>query len=129
MPRRHRHRILLGILCLVLACAPASAWTDEVRTRMVRDAVKLMPRSLQRMMEHHDRSLLQGMLSPGSPEDQPEHCARKPRVPYRKSSPPPETTPTPGGLGRRVPIRICAFQGTSSDVGDCCTVTDYSVSH
>ena len=57
----------------MLACAPASAWTDEVRTRMVRDAVKLMPRSLQRMMEHHDRSLLQGMLSPGSPEDQPEH--------------------------------------------------------
>ena len=66
-------------LCLaVLASAlvlprPALAWTDESRVELVQSAVRLMPESLRDLMIHHERELLDGVLHPGSAEDQPEH--------------------------------------------------------
>ncbi|TDI11972.1 MAG: hypothetical protein E2P04_06790 [Acidobacteria bacterium] len=39
----------------------------------MRGAVRLMPEALRQMMQAHQKELLDGMLSPGSSEDQPEH--------------------------------------------------------
>jgi hypothetical protein len=49
------------------------AWTDASRKTILRGAIRLMPDTLRQMMVAHQEELLKGMLSPGTPEDRPEH--------------------------------------------------------
>ncbi len=56
-----------------LSLAPAAAWAPETRASFVDEAVRLMPASLSKALEHHRRPLLRGMLSPMTGEDGAQH--------------------------------------------------------
>jgi hypothetical protein len=60
-------------VAVVLACTPAAAWTAKTRTRMLDEAVRLMPASLQLALERHRQELLRGMLDPLAGEGDPAH--------------------------------------------------------
>jgi len=66
-------RIVLLVAILAALGVPAHAWTPPARDRMLREAVRMMPESLRSLMTVHERHLLRGMQSPGTPEDRPEH--------------------------------------------------------
>jgi hypothetical protein len=73
----HRARLPIRIALLVWSLAalggPVHAWTPPAQARLVSEAVRMMPKSLRSLMKVHERHLLRGMQSPGSPEDRPEH--------------------------------------------------------
>ena len=68
-----RVRILALLPLMTLAAGDAVAWTPEARARMTRDAVRLMPESLRKVMQRYQKELVAGVLRPGTPEDRPEH--------------------------------------------------------
>jgi hypothetical protein len=65
--------VVLWVLAAAMVTAPAHAWTEASRAHILKRAVRLMPESLRQMMRAYQKELLEGMLAPGSPEDQPEH--------------------------------------------------------
>jgi hypothetical protein len=61
-------------LILVLApAAPALAWTDATRVRMLQDALKASPPALAAIFEHHRPALQRGMLDPSRHEGEEVH--------------------------------------------------------
>jgi len=72
---RRRGRVLSVVtpLLLLAGIGGAQCWTGGARTRILRDAVRLMPLSLRTVMEANERELLAGMIEPMAAEDQPEH--------------------------------------------------------
>jgi hypothetical protein len=63
----------LAAAALVLAAAPALAWTPQTRVRMIDDAVRLMPASLRQALGSYREPLLAGMLGPLEREDDAAH--------------------------------------------------------
>jgi hypothetical protein len=75
-----RFRLARALRALALGTALASlggpaslAWTDTSRATILRGAIRLMPDTLRQMLVAHQQELMKGMLSPGTPEDRPEH--------------------------------------------------------
>lgn len=69
-------RALVRLLAAASAAAvfvPALAWTGPTRVRMVDDAVLLMPPTLRTVLEHRRESILAGMLTPMTSEDDAGH--------------------------------------------------------
>lgn len=52
---------------------PILAWSPETRARVVRDATRMMPRSLRTLLERHQRQVMRGALDPTADEDSPAH--------------------------------------------------------
>ena len=63
----------LALAFLLLGGSPAQAWRPETRTRMVDEAVRLMPASLRLALERHREALHHGALKPMTEEDGPAH--------------------------------------------------------
>src|SRR5881394_2045591 len=55
------------------AATPAAAWTGATRARMIRDALKVTPPSLNAILEHYRRDLDRGMETPSSYESEEVH--------------------------------------------------------
>ena len=76
----NRGRILAAVLVAgsaAVAASPAGAWTGATRARMLRDALKVTPPSLNAILEHHRHDLDRGMESPSAHETEEVHfqCA------------------------------------------------------
>ena len=68
--------IASAALVAALASAPALAWTDPARRRMVDDAVKMTPPSLRTILERYRSDLIHGMTDPAREERGEEHRQR-----------------------------------------------------
>ena len=68
--------IVSASLLAALAAAPALAWTDPARRRMVDDAMKMTPPSLHTILERYRSDLIHGMLDPAREEKGEEHRQR-----------------------------------------------------
>ena len=76
MPRRARPpaAVLASVLALGLAwAAPAWAWTEATRQRMVRDALKITPPALSTILQRYRKDLDRGMLEPSRREGEEVH--------------------------------------------------------
>jgi hypothetical protein len=68
-----------GTFALVLALAaaagtvPALAWTGATRARMIRDALKVTPPSLNAILDHYRKDLERGMEAPSGHESEEVH--------------------------------------------------------
>jgi len=65
--------IALVALLLLAPSPPAFGWTDPSRVRIVDNALRLLPRSLQELLGDRRGALIAALLAPGSTEDRPDH--------------------------------------------------------
>ncbi|MGH9797165.1 MAG: hypothetical protein ACRD5D_03300 [Candidatus Polarisedimenticolia bacterium] len=63
----------LWLLIHGFAPAPAFAWTDATRLRMIEDALKISPPALRAVLKHFGKDLGRGMLEPGRHEGEEIH--------------------------------------------------------
>ena len=62
-----------GAVLAAAAGSEARAWTDATRVRMIRDALKVTPPSLNAILDHYRRDLDRGMTTPSSHESEEVH--------------------------------------------------------
>jgi hypothetical protein len=71
------HRVVLVLAAVATAASaaatPATAWTGATRARMIRDALKVTPPSLNAILDHYRRDLDRGMETPSSHESEEVH--------------------------------------------------------
>jgi len=61
------------VVLLLAAATQARAWTDATRVRMLRDALKVTPPSLNAILQHYSKDLERGMLLPSRRESEEVH--------------------------------------------------------
>jgi hypothetical protein len=61
------------VVLLLAAVTQARAWTDATRLRMLHDALKVTPPSLNAILKHHSKDLERGMLLPSRRESEEVH--------------------------------------------------------
>lgn len=68
----------LGLVALIAALsgAPALAWTDATRLRMIADALKVAPPGLSAILKKHRKDLERGMTVPSKHEEEEVHFLR-----------------------------------------------------
>jgi len=71
-----RSRFAFLIAVLLLWSAPATAWTDATRLRMLSDALKVAPPGLAAILKKHRKELERGMTEPSRHEDEEVHFLR-----------------------------------------------------
>ena len=67
--------MLLAVV-LALSWAPAMAWTDQTRLRMIADALKVAPPGLAAILKKHRKDLERGMTIPSKHEEEEVHFLR-----------------------------------------------------
>lgn len=73
----NRLRIFVLVAAIVsLSFAPAMAWTDETRLRMLADALKVAPPGLAAILKKHRKDLERGMTVPSKHEEEEVHFLR-----------------------------------------------------
>lgn len=72
-----KRRVCLVLAAISMAAAsaslPANAWTGATRARMIRDALKVTPPSLNAILDHYREDLDRGMEIPSSHETEEVH--------------------------------------------------------
>jgi hypothetical protein len=66
-------RLVSAAFGLLLASAPASAWTPDTQTAIAREAARLAPPDLARQIEKHKRTFEAGVLAPFQDTDPGRH--------------------------------------------------------
>jgi len=77
--------IVSASLLAAFASGPVLAWTEPARRRMVDDAMKMTPPSLNAILERYRTDLIHGMLDPAREEKGEEHRQRT-TGPYGKAA-------------------------------------------
>ena len=61
------------VLAIMWPAAPAAAWTDATRQRMLKDALRIAPPALADILTAYEKQLVRGMLDPSRREDEEVH--------------------------------------------------------
>src|SRR5262245_29524689 len=73
MPQRLYLRLISGLVCLLVAAAPAAAWTPVTQVTIAREAARLSPPDLARQIEKHRRAFEAGVNAPFADADAGRH--------------------------------------------------------
>ena len=65
--------VVLLALAILSPVAPAAAWTDATRQKMLKDALKIAPPALTEILTAYEKQLIRGMLDPSRREDEEVH--------------------------------------------------------
>jgi len=61
------------VMAIMWPVAPAAAWTDATRQRMLKDALRIAPPALTDILTAYEKQLVRGMLDPSRREDEEVH--------------------------------------------------------